>query len=1086
MTQQNESQFDDLTVGIDADGSFSTESIDLFEFSGGEESPIARLKTIILSIDWEINDDILQQLDDELVDLGEIWADDKIKQVYIQGLNKIGKYIYKEKANAHPNSIKLLITFYHNLEKIVSSEDMMSEEEKKNLLLADVKKFDQLKAQIGNTAPTEPASSTAPAVSGAESSASDERLGDLKALVLGLDWEITDQGLQKLQEEVKRLELVFHEDKAKRILLQGIGAVSAYIDKMRSQSNSKSFSLLHSFCDTLETITLTGVSAEQEKKLLLTEVEKFNNFKKEIAGVTSRQASDVQSPPAAAPGTSVEVTKEPVQKGLAATMPADMSADEERVASDVGERLASVFGDVDEPGLVDATDKDVALEGVNIETEADDDSDEDALPFENGAVAPALADVDEESSFSVEKLAGDLAGAKEEDEPVASIEDVDSVLPGVDVESDADDDTDEEALPFEGGEVAPALSGSFDDDVAAAGEENVPSEDLDNRLDSFFDDEVESSLNKWGSDQDEVTEPPTEEDTDLVAALSEDVAGDSDSLEDEPSIDEEDDPIVAALSEEVSSHSESVEEVFSTDEEDEVVADDLGDDESGDLESAEDIFASDEGVDDTEAILSEVASAEIEFTEDQSLSGEEDETIAALSEEAAENLETVEDESPVEESEPETEVEGDTSLALGEEDGVSPIEADVEEQLSIFDEEPSSESDMVAALSPDANDIEADSSIEEIVEEADSDESFEKESLFVDDQETETSLEISDEAEGKDDILVSDAETLVDDEEAEDVSFAEADSDLLTEDTTEVLDVAEKEEPLSFLDEDAGDLVDTDVPSSNFQDDRELPETDDDEELFDSEEIEFSIPGESVVSAAAVIASSGEETEEVVFEAVDDDAEVDMLPGEHYSDGEEEDTVAGMGYAEAALTHDSDHYSLLEEYIIAYRETRSHDDLNSLQIEVNSLRGGASSDYTAKIYLQLLSSVCQISDRGFTGEGNGNFSCMDEILSGLQLTISDNASFEQGQEQLLCCTSMVMLLQNGEIQAAGGNKDHSAATVKIEPEQSEVDSEGLSADAEIEKMSSDESLKSFVQDELADIRKIFLDEISSLRKEFRD
>ena len=106
MTQQQSgSQFDDdLTVGMDENESFSTDSINLFEFTGDEESPLARLKTIILSIDWEITDEILQQLKEELLDLNDVWAGDKIKQVYVQGLDKIGKYIYKEKANAHPNA----------------------------------------------------------------------------------------------------------------------------------------------------------------------------------------------------------------------------------------------------------------------------------------------------------------------------------------------------------------------------------------------------------------------------------------------------------------------------------------------------------------------------------------------------------------------------------------------------------------------------------------------------------------------------------------------------------------------------------------------------------------------------------------------------------------------------------------------------------------------------------------------------------------------------------------------------------------------------------------------------------------------
>ena len=77
--------------------------------SSDEESPITRLKTIILSIDWEISDDILRQFNVELLDLKDIWANDKINLVYVQALEKISKYIYQEKANANPNAIKLTV-----------------------------------------------------------------------------------------------------------------------------------------------------------------------------------------------------------------------------------------------------------------------------------------------------------------------------------------------------------------------------------------------------------------------------------------------------------------------------------------------------------------------------------------------------------------------------------------------------------------------------------------------------------------------------------------------------------------------------------------------------------------------------------------------------------------------------------------------------------------------------------------------------------------------------------------------------------------------------------------------------------------
>lgn len=512
MTLESRTQFDDdLTVGMD-DGNYATESIDLFEFTGDEESPVARLKTIILSLDWEINDDILHQLDEELVDLNDIWAGDKIKQVYVQGLSKIGKYIYKEKANSHPNAIKLLITFFHNLEKIVSSDDLMSDDDKKQLLLRDVKTFEQLKKEIERSGAEGLAESDAASVPEIQSEPvinSEEivQLKDLKAYILGLDWEIDDQELKKLDGEVRRLEEVFSQNKAKLILLQGIGALISYINKMRSQSNSNAFTLLHSFFGTLETISASELPVEEQKQLLLAEVEKFNSFKSNIASAQSEPAEDIAESSPIAAMSDGPATASGTPSAFVGVDDGNVVEDENdaKVAADVESRLADVFGD-EQSETSPFADENDPLEGVNVECEADDDSDEEALPFEGDTVAPALADVEEASSFSVEKLAEDLAVTDQKKTEVADVLPAESVLQGVDVETEADDDSDEATLPFEDGELAPALSGSsadsgFDEKIIAKEIVDSDSEDLENRLDSFFDDDVQPLADEVGTEE---------------------------------------------------------------------------------------------------------------------------------------------------------------------------------------------------------------------------------------------------------------------------------------------------------------------------------------------------------------------------------------------------------------------------------------------------------------------------------------------------------------------------------------------------------------------------------------------------------
>jgi hypothetical protein len=110
-------------------------------------SPLKPLKAVILSIDWEITDDIMANLLAELKRLEDVFRDDKISLTFLQILTSIGKYLKLNKGNAHPNTVKLMDSVFKALEKVVMSE-AMSREEKENLLLSEVAKFKHLKEEI--------------------------------------------------------------------------------------------------------------------------------------------------------------------------------------------------------------------------------------------------------------------------------------------------------------------------------------------------------------------------------------------------------------------------------------------------------------------------------------------------------------------------------------------------------------------------------------------------------------------------------------------------------------------------------------------------------------------------------------------------------------------------------------------------------------------------------------------------------------------------------------------------------------------------------------------------------------------------
>jgi hypothetical protein len=116
---------------------------------GGEpqDSPLKGLKTVLLSIEWEITDEAMATLIGELDKLEDKYKDDKNLLLFLRLLATAGKYIKSSKANAHPGAIRMLNSVYKSLEIVLLSKGI-TEAEKKKILNTHVKEFKKLKEQI--------------------------------------------------------------------------------------------------------------------------------------------------------------------------------------------------------------------------------------------------------------------------------------------------------------------------------------------------------------------------------------------------------------------------------------------------------------------------------------------------------------------------------------------------------------------------------------------------------------------------------------------------------------------------------------------------------------------------------------------------------------------------------------------------------------------------------------------------------------------------------------------------------------------------------------------------------------------------
>ncbi len=103
-------------------------------------SPVRTLKSIILSLEWEISDAILGRLDRELNGLQELYRHERTVLGFLRILRFLERYIQVKQGDSHTESVKLLFSVYDDLERVVLSK-AMAEEAKRAVLVADIGKY---------------------------------------------------------------------------------------------------------------------------------------------------------------------------------------------------------------------------------------------------------------------------------------------------------------------------------------------------------------------------------------------------------------------------------------------------------------------------------------------------------------------------------------------------------------------------------------------------------------------------------------------------------------------------------------------------------------------------------------------------------------------------------------------------------------------------------------------------------------------------------------------------------------------------------------------------------------------------------
>lgn len=141
----------------------------------------------------------------------------------------------------------------------------------------------------------------------------------LKATVLSIDWEITDETMARFIDQVERLKSSHRDDKILLPLLQMLGAIGQHIRIFKENSHPNALKTLKSLYISLEKVmTSKQINDIEKSRILFREIRKFKILKNQIVegnlALSARRQPKPERPTASQAATNktqVEIDSKP-------------------------------------------------------------------------------------------------------------------------------------------------------------------------------------------------------------------------------------------------------------------------------------------------------------------------------------------------------------------------------------------------------------------------------------------------------------------------------------------------------------------------------------------------------------------------------------------------------------------------------------------------------------------------------------------------------------------------------------------------------------------------------------------------------
>ncbi len=225
------------------------------------------------------------------------------------------KYLDSKKAGAHPEAGPVLLSMTARFEKVVTDFDPERDKDIINTIVSEeIRKYKALQNKIA----------VKPVVR-------DMDLDKLKAVILAIDWEISDGTLQHFGTVVREFLSSCQQDKISHHFLKIIQSLGNYIGSRKADAHPDAISFMRSVFDAFEkTIQTPALSYQNKKEILESRIHQFNELKARLSKEKkkARPGSDMREEEYLPPALSHIKPATPISSEDVMTIPLSSEPDE--------------------------------------------------------------------------------------------------------------------------------------------------------------------------------------------------------------------------------------------------------------------------------------------------------------------------------------------------------------------------------------------------------------------------------------------------------------------------------------------------------------------------------------------------------------------------------------------------------------------------------------------------------------------------------------------------------------------------------------------------------------------------------------